>query len=153
MKSEPDVFGFHDLQQRPKSTEPWDGVRNYQARNFMRAMRVDDKVLFYHSNVAKKDGGPGIVGLARVSKAAYPDHTARDPKSKYYDPKATVANPIWDMVDVTYVRPLKQYLSLDTLREDVKLKNMQLFTRARLSVQQVTETEYNHILKKSEGSV
>ncbi len=90
MKSEPDVFSIEDLERA--GTEPWDGIRNYQARNFMRDdMKKGDEVLFYHSRAKP----PGVAGLARVCREAYPDHTARDPKSKYHDPRATKENPIW----------------------------------------------------------
>jgi predicted RNA-binding protein with PUA-like domain len=101
MKSEPDVFGIDDLAKRPKKTEPWTGVRNYQARNFMRDdMQVGDLALFYHSSCPQ----PGIAGIVRISRAAYPDATQFDPDSEYYDPKATLDAPRWFHVDVSLVR-------------------------------------------------
>ncbi len=109
MKSEPDVFGIDHLEKRRRQTEHWDGVRNYQARNFMRdSMKKGDQVFFYHSNCDQ----PGIVGIAEVVKEGYPDHTAFDPESKYYDPKSTPENPRWFMVDVKFVRRLKRTISL-----------------------------------------
>lgn len=140
MKAEPDAFSIDDLKR--VKVEPWDGVRNYQARNNMKAMRVGDKVLFYASNAKPS----GVVGLARVCKAAYPDHTARDKKSKYYDAKATAEKPIWEMVDVQYVDTFRRCLSLDELRGEKALAEMPLFTSARLSVQPCSEAEYNHVL-------
>ena len=105
MKSEPDTFGIDDLAARPKATEHWDGVRNYQARNMMRdQMKVGDQVLFYHSACKT----PGVAGIAEVVREGYPDFTARDPESKYYDPKASEDNPRWYMVDVRFVRKLEQ---------------------------------------------
>ena len=101
MKSEPDVFGIDDLAKRPKKTEPWNGVRNYQARNFMRDdMKRGDLVFFYHSSCPQ----PGIAGIMKVSRTAYPDETQFDDSSEYFDPKATRENPRWLNVDVTLVR-------------------------------------------------
>ena len=114
MKSEPDSFSLDDLQQMPNMTEHWDGVRNYQARNFMRdTIKVGDGVLFYHSNCKE----PSIVGLARVVREGYPDHTALDPREKHFDPKATNDKPLWFMVDVQYLCHLSQPLSRDALRQ------------------------------------
>jgi len=144
MKSEPDVFGIDDLASRPGKTEPWDGVRNYQARNMMRdQMKVGDQVFFYHSNCKQ----PGIVGIAKVVKAGYPDYTAWDPKSKYYDPKSTPDNPRWYMVDVKFARKLKRTITLDELKADKALADMPLVRRGnRLSVMPVGEREWKHIL-------
>src|SRR5699024_5115262 len=104
---------FEDLKRRPDRTEPWDGVRNYQARNMMRdQMRTDDRVLFYHSNTDV----PGIVGIARVVREGYPDDTAFDPEDKHYDPKSEPANPRWYRVDVAYERDLERTISLRELR-------------------------------------
>ncbi|MER3424140.1 MAG: EVE domain-containing protein, partial [Nitrospiraceae bacterium] len=100
MKSEPSTFSIQDLQKAPRQTTCWDGVRNYQARNYMRMMKAGDQVLFYHSNADP----PAVVGVAEVVREAYPDHTAFDSKDKHYDPKSTPAKPIWDMVDVRLVR-------------------------------------------------
>ena len=109
MKSEPDVFSFQDLKMRPKKTEPWNGVRNYQARNFMRdEMQVGDLILFYHSSCDI----PGVGGIARVSSEPYPDSTQFDKKSEYYDPKATQETPRWFLIDVTFEKDLKKFISL-----------------------------------------
>lgn len=149
MKSEPKVFSIDDLARAPKQTTCWDGVRNYQARNYMRAMRVGDQVLFYHSNADP----PAIVGLAEVTKAAYPDRTSFDPKDKHYDPKSTPARPIWEMVDVKFVRKFKKPLGLDQLRTIPSLKKMELLRRgSRLSVQPVRLEEWNTIITLSQRS-
>jgi len=144
MKSEPDVFGIDDLRKRPKQTEHWDGVRNYQARNMMRdQMRVGDKVFFYHSNCAE----PGITGIARIARAGYPDHTACDPESKYYDPKSTAENPRWYMVDVKFERRFKRTITLNELKDHPQLADMALLRRGnRLSVMPVTEEQWDYIL-------
>lgn len=144
MKSEPDVFGIDDLASRPDKTEPWDGVRNYQARNMMRdQMKVGDQVFFYHSNCKE----PGIVGIAKVVKTGYPDYTAWDPKSKYFDPKSTPENPRWYMVDVKFVRRLKRTITLEELKADKALASMPLVRRGnRLSVMPVDEHDWKHIL-------
>ncbi len=142
MKSEPDVFGIDHL--REKGTEPWDGVRNYQARNLMRdEMKVGDAVLFHHSSTKP----PGIAGLAEVAKEAYPDHTSWDPKSKYFDPKSTPDQPRWFMVDVRYVETFPRLLSLDELRDHSILADMVLLNRSRLSVQPVSKQHYDFIVK------
>lgn len=149
MKSEPEVFSIDDLARAPKQTTCWDGVRNYQARNYMRAMRVGDQVLFYHSNAEP----PAIVGLAEVTKTAYPDHTAFDPKDKHYDPKSTPANPLWEMVDVKFVRKFQKSIRLDQLRTIPALKKMELLRRgSRLSVQPVRLEEWNTIIRLSQRS-
>ncbi len=109
MKSEPDAFSIDNL--KKVGTEPWNGVRNYQARNFMRAMQVGDGVLFYHSNCKE----PGIVGTATVASAAYPDDTQFNPKSDYYDPKSTREEPRWSLVDVKFERKLKRTITLDEI--------------------------------------
>ena len=106
MKSEPDVYGFDDLKKEKK--DHWDGIRNYQARNFMRdQMTKGDLAFFYHSNCEE----PGIAGIMKIHRAAYPDFTAFDPKEKYFDPKSDASNPRWYMVDVQYVRKLKRFIS------------------------------------------
>lgn len=142
MKSEPNVFSIDDLQK--KKSEPWDGVRNYQARNFMKEMQVGDKVLFYHSNAKPR---PGVAGTATVCKAAYPDHTALDSKSKYYHPKHTKENPIWYMVDVKYDVKFAQVQELDDLRKKDELSGMMLFTHQRLSVQSCSKDEFDFVVK------
>jgi predicted RNA-binding protein with PUA-like domain len=145
MKSEPETFSIDDLKSRPKKTEAWDGVRNYQARNFMRDdMKKGDPILFYHSNCET----PGIVGIAEVAREAYPDHTAQDPKSRYYDPKATSENPRWFMVDVKFVKKFPHTLSLVELKANPALKDMLLVQKgSRLSVMPVKENEWKAILK------
>lgn len=144
MKSEPDVFGIDDLRKRPKQTEHWDGVRNYQARNMLRdQMQVGDRVFFYHSNCAE----PGIVGIARIARAGYPDHTAFDPESKYHDPKSSPENPRWYMVDVRFERRFKRTITLNELKEHPQLSDMALLRRGnRLSVMPVTAEQWTFIL-------
>ena len=144
MKSEPDVFGIDDLRKRPKQTEHWDGVRNYQARNMLRdEMQVGDRVFFYHSNCAS----PGIVGIARIVRAGYPDHTASNPESKYYDPKSTAENPRWYMVDVKFERRFTRTITLDELKTHPELADMLLLRRGnRLSIMPVSDTQWQYIL-------
>lgn len=144
MKSEPDVFGIDHLRKMPKQTEHWDGVRNYQARNMLRdQMQVGDRVFFYHSNCDE----PGIVGIAKVVRAGYPDHTALNPDSKYYDPKSDPDNPRWFMVDVKFERKLKRTISLSELKADPKLGDMALVQRGnRLSIMPVTAAQWRYIL-------
>ncbi|TVO70553.1 MAG: EVE domain-containing protein [Sedimenticola selenatireducens] len=143
MKTEPETYSIDDLK-RDKS-EHWDGIRNYQARNFMmQDMRVGDAVLFYHSNCKV----PGIIGLAKVSKEAYPDFTAWDPEAKYYDPKSTSDNPRWFMVDVAYVKTFKEVISLSGMREMPELDGMRLLQKGnRLSIMPVEEGQFRHICK------
>lgn len=144
MKSEPDVFSFSDLKKRPKKTEPWNGVRNYQARNFMRdEMKIGDLVLFYHSSCDI----PGVAGVAKVSSAPYPDETQFDKKSEYFDPKATKETPRWFLVDVTFEEDLN-HVSLEEIRQQEKLKDMRLLQRGnRLSILPVTKEEFQFIRK------
>ena len=144
MKSEPDEFSIDDLEHRPGQTEPWDGVRNYQARNMMRdQMRRGDQVFFYHSNTKV----PGIVGIAEVVREGYPDHTAFDPDDPHHDPKSDPDNPRWFMVDVRFVRRLDRTISLVELKADPALTDMPLVRRGnRLSVMPVTAAQWNHIL-------
>jgi len=137
MKSEPNTYSIDDLARDGRTH--WDGVRNYQARNFMRdQMKVGDEVLFYHSNAEP----PGVVGIARVVREGYPDHTARDPKSKYFDPKASDEDPRWFMVDVEFVEKFGEIVPLDTLKATPGLENMLVTKKSRLSVQPVTESEF-----------
>ena len=145
MKSEPDEFSFDDLKVEPNSTAHWDGVRNYQARNFMRnEMKKGDIVLFYHSNCDP----PGVVGIAEVVKEAYPDHTAWDPKDKHFDPKSTKDNPVWFMVEVKWKKAFKRFVSLHELKETRELKDMKVVQRGqRLSVQPVTRKEFDKVCK------
>lgn len=141
MKSEPDVFGIETL--RKQVVAPWDGVRNFQARNHMRAMAVGDQVLFYHSSAEVI----GIAGLAEVARAAYPDHTSWDPQSKYFDPKSTPAKPLWSMVDVRFIAAFPRVLTLAEMRAVPELADMVLFQRSRLSVQPVEPRHYALIVK------
>ena len=142
MKSEPDAFSIDDLKR--KKREPWDGVRNYQARNFMRdGMRPGDQVFFYHSNCTV----PGIVGIAEVATDAYPDPSQFDPKSKYFDPGSSRDNPRWMLVDVTFVKKLKRTISLDELKADPVLDGMALLRKGnRLSVMPVEAAHWEYIL-------
>jgi predicted RNA-binding protein with PUA-like domain len=144
MKSEPDVFSFSDLKKRPKKTEPWNGVRNYQARNFMRdEMQVGDLILFYHSSCDI----PGVAGIARVNSSAYPDSTQFDPHSEYFDPKATLENPRWFLVDVSYEKDLN-FVSLEDMKKRHELKDMRLLQRGnRLSILPVSSEEFKVILR------
>ena len=143
MKSEQSTFSIQDLEKAPKRTTCWDGVRNYQARNFMRAMKIGDPVLFYHSNADP----PSIVGIAEVAREAYPDQTAFDPNDSHYDPKSTVAVPIWDMVDVRLVRVFAEPLTLERLRRHSNLKDLELLRKgSRLSVQPVRPQEWRAIV-------
>jgi len=144
MKTEPEVFGIDDLKACEKKTEHWDGVRNYQARNMMRDdMKKGDLVFFYHSNCKV----PGIVGIAKVVKQGYPDFTAFDPETKYYDPKSDPDNPRWYMVDVQFVRKLKRTISLEELKQMPELEEMALVRRGnRLSIMPVEPDEWDLIL-------
>jgi predicted RNA-binding protein with PUA-like domain len=143
MKSEPDTFSLQDLKERPQQREPWDGVRNYQARNFMRdGMSVGDGILFYHSNTKP----PGIVGLAEVVSEAYPDPTAFDKKSKYYDEKSDPSNPRWFLVDVAYRKDFKHQVSLEAMKGMPELAEMKVLQKGnRLSITPVSESEYKAI--------
>ena len=143
MKSEPDVFGIDDLAAAPRKTTAWWGVRSYQARNFMRDdMRVGDRALFYHSSCPE----PGIAGIVRVSRRAYPDATQFDPSSEYYDAAATPASPRWLNVDVTLVRKTR-LLSIQALRVPPELAGMRVLQRGnRLSITPVEPHEWEFIL-------
>ncbi len=142
MKTEPGSFSIDDLAKAPEQTTCWDGVRNYQARNFMRdAMRCGDVVLVYHSGK-----NPGVVGIARVTRESYPDHTAWNPDSLYYDPRSSPETPRWFMVDVQLVRKFAAPVALRSLREVKGLEKMALLQKgSRLSVMPVTEDECNII--------
>ena len=144
MKSEPTCFSLDDLARSPQGVAPWDGVRNFQARNLLRdEIRAGDGVLFYHSSCAE----PGIVGLAEVVRNGYPDHTARDPRSDHYDPKASPANPIWYMVDVAFRRRLPRPVTRAELAAHPLLAGMMVLRRGcRLSVQPVTADEWRAVL-------
>ena len=145
VKSEPNVFSFDDLVASPKRTTCWDGVRNYQARNFMRDdMKRGDLVFFYHSNAVPT----AIVGVAEVVREAYPDSTAFDPKDPHFDPKSRADAPTWVMVDIRGVEKLKRSLSLDDLRGLQGLEKMALLQKgSRLSVQPVSADEWAIVLR------
>jgi predicted RNA-binding protein with PUA-like domain len=144
-KSEPDVFGIQHLGKRPKQTEHWDGVRNYQARNFMRDnMRVGDLGFFYHSSCAE----PGVTGIIEIVRAGYPDHTAFDPENSHYDPRSTREKPVWYMVDVRLKRAFSSTVTLQELKNQPALKDMKLLARGnRLSVMPLTKREWDYIVK------
>jgi predicted RNA-binding protein with PUA-like domain len=142
-KSEPGVFSFDDLKNRANSTTNWDGVRNYQARNFLRdEIKVGDQVLFYHSST----DNVGVAGVAEVVKEGYPDPTAWDPKSVYYDPTSTPDDPRWFMVDIKWKQAFKRLVPLAEIKQAPELQNMKLVQRGmRLSVQPVTKAEFDKI--------
>jgi predicted RNA-binding protein with PUA-like domain len=146
MKSEPGEFSIADLKNKPGRTEHWDGVRNYQARNFMRdKMQINDRVLFYHSGVKAS-----VVGTARIVNAGYPDFTAWDPKSKHFDPKSTPENPIWYMVDICFESQFAEPVPLAKLRTVPGLENMLLLRKGmRLSIQPVTAEAFDIIVGMS----
>ncbi|MBY0516950.1 MAG: EVE domain-containing protein [Bacteriovoracaceae bacterium] len=142
MKSEPDVFSIDDL--KKKGVEPWNGVRNYQARNFMREMSHKDKILFYHSNAEEI----GVVGLMEVSKTAYPDPTQFDKKSEYFDPKSKKEDPRWSLVDVKFVEKFPRVITLEEMKNNPALDGLLLLRKgSRLSVIPVEEKHFNLILK------
>jgi len=145
LKTEPGAFSIDDLAASPNQTTCWDGVRNYQARNFIRdEMLLGDGVLFYHSNAEPA----AVVGTAVVVREAYPDHTAWLPGDDHFDPKASPDNPIWQMVDIRLVEIFAKPLPLDTLRASPELEKMELLRRgSRLSVQPVTPAEFACVLK------
>lgn len=145
MKSEPDEVSVDDALAAPRATVPWTGVRNYQARNFMRdAMRVGDGVLFYHSSCAE----PGIVGIARVASTAYPDPTQFDPRSPYHDPKSRPEEPRWLLVDVQVLRKTRN-LTLAELRGDPDLQDLVLLRKGnRLSITPVLERHWKIVLQR-----
>ncbi|XP_015268630.1 PREDICTED: thymocyte nuclear protein 1 isoform X1 [Gekko japonicus] len=163
MKSEPESrlekgvdvkFGIEDLKAQANQTACWDGVRNYQARNFLREMKVGQTAFFYHSNCKE----PGITGIIKVAKEAYPDHTQFEKKDPHYDASSSKENPKWWMVDVQFVRMTKRFLPLAELKlhhqahktSGGPLKDMALFTRQRLSVQPLTTEEFEFVLSLEE---
>ncbi len=149
MKSEPDCFSIHDLAASPGKTTFWSGVRNYQARNFMRAMKKGDRVLFYHSSADP----PAVAGIAVVSREAYPDHTAWAPADDHFDPKASPDNPIWEMVDIKLDTIFAHPLPIGALREVPALKEMELLKKgSRLSVQPVRPREFEAVLRLAESA-
>lgn len=145
MKSEPDELSISALESLGKAR--WDGVRNYQARNFMRAMAVGDEFFFYHSSCPE----PGIAGIARISAAAYPDPAALDPQSHYHDPKASTEKNPWSALDVEHVRTFRQVLKLDRLKQQTALQELALVQKgSRLSVMPVTPAQWAAVLALTE---
>lgn len=146
-KSEPEVFSIEDLEKAPKKTTHWDGVRNYQARNYLRdSIKSGDMVLFYHSNADPS----AIAGIAEVVREGYPDASAFDKKDDHYDEKSDPKNPTWYMVDVRHVKTFSRVLPLDELRKIPELKDMVLLQKgSRLSIQPVSEKEWKAIQKVS----
>ncbi|KAJ7305013.1 hypothetical protein JRQ81_010776 [Phrynocephalus forsythii] len=159
LKSEPESrfekgvdvkFGIEDLKAQPEQTACWDGVRNYQARNFLRAMKAGQEAFFYHSNCKE----PGIAGIIKIVKEAYPDHTQFDKTDPHYDPSSTKENPKWSMVDVRFMLMTKRFIPLAELKVHHQahktsggpLREMALFTRQRLSIQPLTDEEFEFIL-------
>jgi predicted RNA-binding protein with PUA-like domain len=149
VKSEADVYSIEDLNNEKTKTTHWDGVRNYQARNFMRdEMKKNDLVLYYHSNSDPN----AVVGICKVAKEGYPDFTAFDPDNKHYDLKSDEANPTWYMVDLKLVKIFDRPVTLKDIKNNPKLKDMKLVQRGnRLSVMPVTEREFSEIEKMSKG--
>jgi len=145
MKSEPDAFSFDDLKNAPNATTFWDGVRNYQARNFMRDdMKIGDLVLYYHSNCEE----PGVVGLAEVVKESYPDFSAFDPESHYFDPKSSRDHPRWFMVDIKWKEAFKRKVTLHEMKRTQELEGMRVVQRGqRLSVQPVEKAHFNKVVE------
>ena len=144
MKTEPDAFSISDLKKLKRA--PWDGVRSFQARTQLQSMKLGDLALFYHSSTEP----PGVVGLSRIVREAYPDHTQFDRKSKYYDPKAKRDAPRWFMVDVEYVERFPQMVTLAELKADPLLTEMLVVRRGqRLSVQPVEASHMKHILERA----
>jgi predicted RNA-binding protein with PUA-like domain len=142
MKTEPDTFSIDDLKQR--RVEPWNGVRNYQARNFIRAMTRGDEVMIYHSSCAV----PGVAGLGKVASAPYPDPGQFDPKDDYFDARSDRGNPRWSLVDVRFVRKLKRVITLDEIKQLDGLGDFALTRRGnRLSVLPVSDAQWQAILE------
>ncbi len=142
IKSEPDSYSIEQLELDKKSC--WDGVRNYQARNFLQSMKVGDEILFYHSSIEPI----GVFGIAKVVKTAYPELSQFNPKHEYYDPKSPKDKPRWYSPDIAFVKHFKNYVPLSALRKEKALKNMQLLQKgSRLSVQPVTEEEFKKIVE------
>ena len=143
VKSEPETFSFDDLLAAPGQTTHWDGVRNFAARNHLRAMKKGDRVLFYHSSAKPT----AVVGVAEVAREAYPDPTALDKKDPHFDPKSKREDPTWFMVDIRAVEPLPRAVSLDEVKKTKGLEEMALVRLGRLSVQPVTKREYDIVRK------
>lgn len=149
MKSEPSTYSIDDLMSKPNQIDFWDGVRNYQVRNMLRdQMKIGDKAFFYHSNCDV----PGIVGIIEIVKEGYPDDTAYDENSKYFDPKSSPENPRWFRVDVKFIEKFSDTISLKSLKEDESLSNLALVKKGnRLSIMPVDESNWATIIKKSKS--
>ncbi len=149
VKSEPGTFSFDNLWDSPGRTTGWDGVRNYQARNLMRdEMQKGDLVFFYHSSTAE----PGIVGIAEVVSAAYPDETAHDPDNPHFDPRSKPENPSWHAIDIRAVEKFSRPVTLSELRTRPELEGLPLLQKgSRLSVQRVGAVEWNAVLVMAKG--
>jgi predicted RNA-binding protein with PUA-like domain len=145
VKSEPQVFSWNDLKKSKNQTTYWDGVRNYQARNYLRdEMKIGDLVLFYHSNTDPL----AVMGICEVVKEGYPDHTQFEPENTHYDPKANYSNPIWFMVDLKLKQEFNNPVTLNQIKTNPKLKNMKLVQKGnRLSVMPLTKEEFDEIVK------
>jgi predicted RNA-binding protein with PUA-like domain len=145
LKSEPDTFSFDDLKARPRRTEPWNGVRNYQVRNMMRDdMNLGDLGFFYHSSCPQ----PGVAGIVKIVKEAYPDPTQFDPASDYFDPASKPEAPRWLMVDVKWEADFKRFVPLEDLRADPKLADLLILRRGnRLSITPVEKAHWDRICK------
>lgn len=146
-KSEPDAFSIDDLEAMPEQTEHWDGIRNYQARNYLRdQVKKGDQVFFYHSSCKNV----GIVGVAEVVREAYPDHTQFDPESKYFDPKSNPENPRWFMVDIKLKQKFPQILSLKSIKQMPDITETGLVKKGhRLSIMPVPENEWHSLLGRA----
>lgn len=143
LKSEPGVFSIDDLAAAPGKKTGWEGVRNYQARNHMRAMKKGDLVFFYHSNATPS----AIVGIAEIAREAYPDPFQFDKKSRYHDPRSDLDNPRWSLVDIRFKERFKTPITLDSIKGNPKLKKMVLVNNSRLSVQPVSKEEWTLLIK------
>ncbi|MCU7554424.1 EVE domain-containing protein [Alteromonas sp. ASW11-19] len=148
-KTEPDAFGIQDLKERPGQTEPWDGVRNYQARNFLRdEVKLGDNVFIYHSSCKQV----GIAGVAEVSREAYPDPSQFNPESRYYDPKATPDAPRWFCVDVTFKEAFAKTLLLKDIKATPQVTELGVVKKGhRLSIMPVTKTEWDILYAAASG--
>ncbi|MFA7287967.1 MAG: EVE domain-containing protein [Melioribacteraceae bacterium] len=149
IKSEPDVFSIDDLANADNKTTYWDGVRNYQARNFMRdEMKIGDKILYYHSN----SDPMGVAGICEIVKEAYPDFSAFDKKDPHFDPKSKKDDPTWFMIDVKFLEKFKYLVTLSEIKNNPKLSEMKLIQRgSRLSVMPITKAEFEEIAKMAKA--
>eukprot|EP00758_Cryptobia_borreli_P009673 Tbor_TRINITY_DN5500_c6_g2::TRINITY_DN5500_c6_g2_i1::g.12838::m.12838 len=147
VKTEPSVFSLSDFEK--EGITRWDGVRNYEARNHIKSMSMGDLLLVYHSNSKP----PGVVGLATVEREWYPDPTALDPESEYFDSTCSKENNKWAAMDALYNKPLSRLVTLEEMRQCKELSEMALIKRGRLSVQPVTDAEYNKVLAMSEEGI